>query len=269
MQSEGNQILILFIASTALILIIVILAFTFIASYQRKIVVQKLRIQEDENELQQKLLKASVNSQELERKRIAADLHDEIGSLLSSLRANMNHLKTIDAIPSDEKAFIDQAEKLIDNGLSNVRRISYDLLPPTLSKFGLYEALLELVTETNRLTHVSFTANLDCLKNQHFPDHVNLALYRVFKELVSNSLKEITMNEIEVQCQRSDELIFEYSDNGNGFSHMLQTQGLGIVTMQSRVQSLRGSITFSTARDDFFSASIRIPLKTENYDISE
>jgi signal transduction histidine kinase len=268
MQSEGNQILTLFISSTALILIIIILAFTFIASYQKKIVVQKLRIQDDETRLQQKLLQASINSQEIERKRIAADLHDEIGSLLSSMRSNMNHLKTIEAIPKDEKAFIEHAGELIDNGLKNVRRISYDLLPPTLVKFGLYEALQEMVNEVNLLSHVAIASEIGALNNESFSDHLNLSIYRVFKELISNSLKEKTVSKINIQCQLSNELIFEYSDNGNGFSSTQQTEGLGIINMKSRIHSILGTIEFSTEDDDFFAANIRIPLNTIHYDES-
>ncbi|WP_341900082.1 histidine kinase [Fluviicola taffensis] len=213
--------------------------------------------------LQLKLLQASVYSQELERKRIAADLHDEIGSLLSSLGSNMNYLKTIDSIPKEEKAFIEQAVKLIDNGLSNVRRISYDLLPPTLVKFGLYEALQELIGEVNHLSHIRIFANFEPLKNNSFPDHIGLAVFRVFKELIANSLKEEMVSEIFIQCHLTHELTFEYSDNGNGFSDTQQTQGLGIFTMRSRIQSVYGTIQFSTATDNFFAAIIKIPLNTK------
>lgn len=268
MQSEENQVLTLFIASTALILIIIILAFTFIASYQRKIVVQKLRLQEEENKLQQKLLEASVNSQELERKRIAADLHDEIGALLSSLRSNMNHLKTIETIPQDEKAFIEHAGELIDDGLKNVRRISYDLLPPTLIKFGLFEALKELVSEVNYQPHLSVSSNFEALKDVVFSDHLNLAVFRVFKELISNSLKEGTVSHITINCKMNEELVFEYTDDGNGFNTEQQTQGLGITTMQSRIQSVNGTILFSTEEDNFFAATIQIPINTPYYDES-
>lgn len=266
MQSEGNQILILFIVSTAFILLIIVLAFKFIAFYQKKMVLQKLRIQEDENKLQLKLLQASVHSQELERKRIAADLHDEIGSLLSSLRSNMNYLKTIESIPKEEKVFIEHAGALIDSSLHNVRRISYDLLPPTLAKFGLFEALQELIHEVNRLPHISVSANFEVLKNKHFTDQLNLAVFRVFKELISNSLKESSVNEINIQCQLSDQLTFDYFDNGHGFGDSTQSQGLGIITMQSRIKSIHGMITFSEEKDDFFAANIRIPLNSENYD---
>lgn len=269
MQSEGgHQILILFIASTTFILMLIVLAFTFIASYQKKIVTQKLRIQEDENKLQLKLLQASVNSQEEERKRIAADLHDEIGSLLSSLRSNMNHLKTIAAIPKEEKAFLEHAGRLIDDGLGNVRRISYDLLPPTLVKFGLYEALKELVNGYNHLPHIHMSCSLEPLKGESFPDPLNLAVFRVCKELISNSLKEETVNKISIRCQLTNVLLLEYSDNGNGFNDEQDTQGLGIFNMQSRIQSVHGTIDFSTETDAFFAATIRIPLNAENYEES-
>lgn len=266
MQEEGNHILILFGASAALIFIIITLAFLFLISYQKKIVLQKLLIQKGENELQQKLLQASISSQEKERKRIASDLHDEIGSLLSGLQANMSYLKTIDRIESEERDFLNRASELIDDGLTNIRRISYDLLPPTLVRFGLWEALDELVQDLNLNHDVNARANFEALSDLKLPESVQLSIFRVIKELTSNSLHQEAVSLITIECMKTDKISIHYQDNGHGFTKTTQSQGLGIITMQSRIQSIDGEIQFSTHTDDCFFAKISIPLNHSNHE---
>jgi two-component system, NarL family, sensor kinase len=269
MQEEGNHILILFGASAALIFIIITLAFLFLISYQKKLVLQKLLIQKGENELQQKLLQASISSQEKERKRIASDLHDEIGSLLSVLQANMSYLKTIDRIESEERDFLNRASELIDDGLTNIRRISYDLLPPTLVRFGLWEALDELVQDLNLNHDVNARANFKALSDLKLPESVQLSIFRVIKELTSNSLHQKSVSAISMHCSKTDEIRINYQDNGHGFTKNSQSQGLGIITMQSRIQSIDGKIQFSSPSDDYFFANIAIPLTNLNHESTQ
>ena len=265
-MQEGNHILILFGASAALIFIIITLAFLFLISYQKKIVLQKLLIQKGENELQQKLLQASISSQEKERKRIASDLHDEIGSLLSGIQANMSYLKTIDRIESEERDFLNRASELIDDGLTNIRRISYDLLPPTLVRFGLWEALEELVEDVNRNHGVSAQANFETLRDLKLPETVQLSIFRVIKELIANSLHQQSVSVLSIECGKTHEITINYQDNGHGFTKTTQSQGLGIITMQSRIQSIHGKIQFSTHSDDCFFANITLPLNNPNHE---
>lgn len=268
MQEEGNHILILFATSAALIFLIIILAFTFLISYQKKIVSQKLRMQESENEFQLKLLQASIESQEKERKRIASDLHDEIGSLLSGLKTNIGYLKNIDKIGEDERAFLERTSELLDDGLTNVRRISYDLLPPTLSRFGLWEALNELVKDVSFNKEIIISTDFTPALHYTLAEEVQLSIFRVIKELLSNSFHEPSVSHIEINTQQMDEtLTISYKDNGNGFTTQSQPHGLGIVNMKSRIQSISGTIQLSTISDDHFFATISIPLNSETNEL--
>jgi signal transduction histidine kinase len=261
MQEEGNHILILFAISALLILIIIILAFVFLLSYQKKLVSQKLQIQKGESEFQQQLLVASIDAQEKERKRIASDLHDDFGSLLSGLKLNINYLKTIDKVGAPEKEFLTRTGVLIDDGLSNVRRISYDLLPPTLIRFGLWEALRELIKDVNYNNQIRAIADFKNISiSDELPEKTQLSLFRILKELIANSLHEDSVSEIRIHCKEENSLIILYQDNGNGFTDTSQPQGLGMINMQSRIRSINGKMELSSEEDQYFFANISIPL---------
>jgi signal transduction histidine kinase len=259
-QEKGENILILFIVSTLLIAIILILVFVFLLSYQKKIVSQKLLIKQVEMDVQQKLLKASVDAQEKERKRIASDLHDDIGSLLSALKLNVRHLKTVDKIGEEEVAFLDRTATMLDDGLANVRRISYDLLPPSLVRFGLWVTLNELVQLVNNSNQVSINANFTDVENCQLNKNSELSILRVMQELIANSLHHSEASEITISCKKKNGLEIEYRDNGKGITNQSQLQGLGMINMQARIQTLGGKIAISGEEIPHFLATLTVPL---------
>lgn len=261
MQENGNDILTLFLVSSLLIATILVLAFTFLISYQKKIVSQKLHIQQARVELQQKLLQASIDAQEKERKRIASDLHDDIGSLLSALKLNVRHLKTVREIGENEKEFLNETATMLEDGLTRVRNISYDLLPPTLVRFGLSEVLKEMANRINVSGQIRVNVNYACLEGLRLPESMELSVFRVIQELTSNTLHHSGASEINIHCECSDTLTITYSDNGSGITNEEQLQGLGMINMQSRIQSINGTLSVSNSSASSFSATIRVPLE--------
>jgi signal transduction histidine kinase len=223
-------------------------------------VAQKLQLQQAKVELQQKLLKASINAQEKERKRIASDLHDDIGSLLSALKLNVKHLKTVNQIKEAEKSFLDLTANMLDDGLKSVRDISYNLLPPTLARFGLWEALQELEQRINKSGQILVVANFSTMENCRFNEDSELSIFRIIQELLSNTLHHSGASEIIIKCRQTKQLEIEYSDNGIGITDQKQLQGLGMINMQSRMQSINGTLTISEPEANFFQAIIQIPL---------
>ena len=251
----------LFIVSTLLIAVILILVFIFLLAYQKKIVSQKLHIKQAEMIFQQKLLKASLDAQEKERKRIASDLHDDIGSLLSALKLNVKHLKTVDKIGTDEKNFLDNTAVLLDDGLENVRRISYNLLPPTLSRYGLWEALKELAKRVNDSGQMSIVVDFSPIEHHRFDANSELSIFRVIQELISNTLHHSGASEITISSKQNAHLEIEYSDNGKGITDQSQLQGLGMINMQSRIQTINGALSISQNESSNFLARLTIPLQ--------
>src|SRR5690606_9392105 len=109
--------------------------------YQKRMLANKLRQQQLESEYQQKMLLASLQSQESERRRIAGDLHDSIGAMLSAVRVSLSTLVRKEAQIAPD---VEHTKKMLDETIDSVRRISRDLMPSTLEKFGLSFALKEM-----------------------------------------------------------------------------------------------------------------------------
>lgn len=247
--------------SSLLIALILILAFAFLLSYQKKMVAQKLQIQEVKVDLQQRLLKASIDAQEKERKRIASDLHDDIGSLLSALKLNVKHLKTVDKIGKEEIEFLNQTGSMLNDGLTSVRNISYNLLPPTLVRFGLWEALKELIKRINDSGQIKVSADFRDVEDFRLAENCELSVFRVIQELIANTIHHSGATEVALKCRKNNLLVIEYIDNGSGITDQSQLQGLGMINMQSRIQTINGTLTISEARSLPFVATISIPIK--------
>ena len=260
MQENGDYILVLFVVSTLFIVVIVILASLFLIAYQKKMVAQKLYIQRSEMQQQQRLLKAAVEAQEKERKRIASDLHDDIGSLLSALKLNVRHLKEVDVIGDDERYFLDQTAQLLDDGLANVRQISYNLLPPTLVRFGLWEAIRELTQRIDNSNQIEIAANFTEVNDFRLDPDSELSIFRVVQELLSNSLHHSNASKIELSGKCTHHLKIDYQDNGDGITDATQLQGLGMINMRSRLQTLNGELIVSGEDTPYFSAQLIVPL---------
>ena len=145
MGEENNQIILIFIVSVAIIFLLAMLLIVFLIVYQKRVVTQENRLQKLENEKQQILLKAAIEGQERERQRLAKDLHDGIGSLLSGLRLNLKFQKNKQAADSDQGRFLAEACGLVEKGIKSVRTVSHNLMPTTLENFGLVTAINECI----------------------------------------------------------------------------------------------------------------------------
>lgn len=223
-------------------------------------VAQRLQIEQAKVELQEKLLRATINTQEKERKRIATDLHDDIGSLLSALKLNVKHLKTVDKIGDTERQFLGATADMLDEGLKSVRDISYNLLPPTLVRFGLSEALHELVNRIKQSEQLAVTSDFSVIDSCEFEKTKELSIFRVLQELTSNTIHHSGATEITINCRKSDHLEIKYTDNGSGISDVSQLEGLGMINMQSRIGSIKGTLEIPNHETSSFHAIIRIPL---------
>ncbi|MFT6921821.1 MAG: signal transduction histidine kinase [Crocinitomicaceae bacterium] len=264
MQENGNDIVILFTVSSLLIALIVILALIFLFSYQKKMVKQNLQIQQGKLDLQQKLLIASIDAQEKERRRIASDLHDDIGSLLSAIKLNVKHLKTVDQVGKEEQEFLEQTATMLDDGITSVRNVSYNLLPPTLVRFGIWEALKELIKRINDSKQISVVAHFSKVDNCRLDEAIELSIFRVFQELIANTTHHSEATTITITSKLTTELEFTYSDNGKGITDNSQLQGLGMINMQSRIRAAGGSISISEANVLPFLVNFKVPMP-QNY----
>ena len=199
---------------------------------------------------QLELLQAALNTQERERKRIAAELHDHIGSSLQTLKLYLHQIPLAD--PEEIEA---QSTALLGDTIQDVKNLSHELMPASLEQLGLAEALRTLFGRLNAAQniHCEFeTAEMDRLE----PD-TELAIYRITQELTSNTLQHAKAQSIKVSLsinQSAFKLIYE--DDGIGLTRQQKQKGLGLKTIESRCQVIGAELDFAAETSQGFKVVI-------------
>jgi len=236
--SESTEIILIFFVGTfAMVLLAAAIIFFFI-TYQKRLLKKELEINLVKAKQQEELIRNIVSAQEKERKRIARDLHDEVGAMLSVVKLNVSRIERI-TVPDNSKVLATETKTYLDDVITQVRGISRALLPPSLEKLGLYFALEELANWINKSGQIKVT----CWKSGEqvrFGEKRELALYRVVQELINNAIKHAEASDITINIRFfSGRLAVIVSDNGKGFivDEKINT-GLGLKNLDSRTQML-------------------------------
>ncbi|AWW00094.1 sensor histidine kinase [Arcticibacterium luteifluviistationis] len=235
----------------------------FVIYYQRK----QFKSQRDLIQLkeahQKQMLSNSLAVQEVVRRKISNDLHDEIGGLLSATKLSISSLsKQVDASVLER---VNHSKQLVTEALSQVRSLSRDLIPRTLEKFGLELAIQEFIQKMEEAASLEFHfSHEDDLKRFH-PD-LELAAYRIIQELTNNSLKHAEASLIEIDLRViSEKLQIKFTDNGKGFdlASVLSSEkeGLGLGNIFSRLSVIDGEYTFNSNKNSGVEYLISIPQK--------
>jgi signal transduction histidine kinase/ligand-binding sensor domain-containing protein len=213
--------------------------------------------------LQQKRFKLILEAQEQERKRIAADLHDGVGQLLSAVKLRLDYAKKKSSRDTNElNEIITESRSLLDNIADEIRNISYNLVPSSLKKFGLVKAIDETLQKTN-FGHDLVIKFIPVTQNDRFNENIELTLYRIFQELLLNATKHANAKEIDIQLiEHQNEIILMFEDDGTGFDYqkaLSESTGSGISNINSRVHILGGILHFDTQSDDGTTVTVTIP----------
>lgn len=175
---------------------------------------------------------AILKGEEQERQRIAQDLHDSIGGMLANIRMS---------ISKEESEYASDILEKLDKSIIEMRRISRNLMPETLKNLGLEVALKELCESmSQKQFHIQFEAfNLD----QKIPFKVQLSIYRIAQESISNIIKYAQANNVIVQISQHDQLLnLTVEDDGVGFDSKKTVYGLGIKNIKNRTQLINGTV---------------------------
>lgn len=218
------------------ILIAIIIAYFFVSivRYHKRYI-----------KLQKERLDAEIQMQENERKRIANDLHDSIGPMLSAVKININ---CVTAHTIEDELIIKKSSGYIDDIINNLRRISHNLLPNTLERQGVIEALREFIDNLPNKTSPYFT--LDAPDKIRIATEKGVHIFRILQEIIHNTIKH--SNSMTMQITISEEngiLLIVTKDNGVGFNMDNKTKesnGLGLKSIRSRVELLNGKITLKS-----------------------
>ena len=198
-----------------------------------------------------------LEAQEKERKRIAEELHDKLGSTLSAAKLYFNNLEN-NAVNQENKV-VNKGMELLDIAVQDVRMISHNMLSGVLSQFGLVPALNDLretISGSGKVKMKVLTHGV----NQRLDQKSELHVYRIIQELVSNALKHSNATEIIVQVtQHEHEMTVTVEDNGEGFDPGRQTDGMGMRNIMNRVGILNANINFDTGKGQGTIVTIDIP----------
>lgn len=227
----------------------------FFVIYQKRILQQQLQLTEMEKSYQEELLHSNIEQVETERHRIAADLHDEVGSIFSTLKLKINQLQK----DRPEQKLLEESSEIIDSGIQTVRRISHELVPPSLEMFGLADALASLA---GKMSTPQMEISLNCADDfPRLPVKVELGLYRIAQELLNNATRHSGAGEIALELEESgNNVTFAYTDNGSGISPEILNarKGLGIRNIEVRARQLGGQVQWQSAPGKGLHVIIRI-----------
>jgi signal transduction histidine kinase len=238
---------------------------TLLFLYNRYRLRQKNRYQQQLNRQQNELFNAVAVAQDQERKRIAEDLHDSLGSILSAAKLKLSALKETQATGEDQQEKYQVAMQLLDDASAELRSISHNIMPATLSKLGLVAALRNLIgtISAHSALQVNFSAH-DF--TERIEEKTEMSIYRIVLELVNNSVKHAGASKLTVQLIKYPDYInLTVEDNGKGFDYENESQlkkGIGLGNIASRVNYLAGKMNVDSAPGRGTGVIIDIPYVT-------
>jgi len=269
-EQEKQQLL-----TTSLIIGILLLlsltGITFAGYYQRqKRLAAEREIDHLLTDIELETTYARLEGQDIERKRIAQDLHDGLGSMLSTVKLYFGSIEEkIDLLRSENQEQKDQYEKatlLLDKACDEVRKVAHEMKSGTLSKFGLpaeLESLATIIRESKKIEVELLTHQME----ERLDNKIEIQLYRITQEIISNILKHAKASKITIELNRFEDIIsLVIEDNGVGFDleQAKANGGMGIAGIEARVKEIDGSLNMDTQIGRGTSISIDVPY--ENMD---
>ena len=205
---------------------------------------------------------ALVDGQERERARIGKDLHDSIGSLLSTIKIQLSGLecRTYEEWAKQRQQYA-RTQAMLDQAVEEVRRISHDLVSGVLVNFGLVAALQDLAQSVSNTGKLEMQATFHNFDNR-LPSKMELILYRVTQELLTNAQRHGQATRFEVSLQRyENELVLMADDNGSGFNPEVQSEGIGIRNIRQRLEQVKGQLRFDSHPKRGTTAIVTVPMQ--------
>jgi two-component system, NarL family, sensor histidine kinase DevS len=206
----------------------------------------------------QDALRRAVAGQELERQRLARELHDETGQALTSILLGLSSLgETTD---ESARASIESLRELVVATLQDVRRLAVELRPAALDDFGL-AAALERLTD-NFSEHTGIGVELESgLGDARLPSDLETVLYRVVQEALTNVVKHARAEHVSIVLRRSDGVVTAViEDDGRGLPDARSEGGLGLVGMRERVALVKGRLRIESSANAGTTLLVEVPL---------
>jgi two-component system NarL family sensor kinase len=212
-----------------------------------------------------RLYKQSIHTEiatlEKERTRMAADLHDEVGPVLSALKLKLNSL---DIDNPDDKEEVQKSNEQIDKLLQRMREITFDLMPNSLIRKGLPAAIIEFIEYISRKSQLKILFHFEEIR---LTQQQSINLYRILQEIIHNTMKHSGASELSIQLKTNEKgIVLSTADNGIGFSYeskAKEAMGLGLRNLLSRTEMVGGKMFFESKKGRGTSYIFEIPISNE------
>lgn len=250
----------IFIAFIALLILSLIL---FYVSNQNSKLKQKNKVKDIQSKIQENIINATLDGQEIERKKIAGVLHDNISALLSSAGLHLSVFNSLTQINFDE---ITKTRAILKEAHDTIRDLSHELLPTLLAKFGLFFALQDLC-EKNSNSLITFEYANTIEQKKRYLEEFEMKVYYIITELFNNILKHSNATQAKISIEnRNNILIIHIEDNGKGFdSHKsFPNEGFGLTQIRARIASMKGDFSINSKVNTGTSVLIKLPVQEKN-----
>ncbi|MGH2552735.1 MAG: tetratricopeptide repeat-containing sensor histidine kinase, partial [Chitinophagaceae bacterium] len=240
--------------------------------YNRRRIKQQMVYQEQLNKQQNEMFNLAASAQEKERKRIAEDLHDGLGSVLSAAKLKLSALNGDKNLLTGEQMEKYQATlSLLDEASTELRNVSHNIMPATLSKLGLIAALknvTEKISSHSGLLVELEIHGMDSREDKRLEESIEISVYRIILELLNNIVKHAKATLAVVQLIKYPDYInITVEDNGKGFEYkkaVNEKKGIGLGNIESRVSYLGGTIEVDSRAEKGTVTIIDIPYNSDS-----
>ncbi len=242
------------------IALIVILLLGF-RNYKHTQKLQQQRIVELETQQQLTATEAVLKGEEQERTRLAKDLHDGLGGMLSGIKYSFSTMKGNLVMTPDNAQAFERSMDMLDSSIKEMRRVAHNMMPEALVKFGLDTALKDFCNEINQSGAIKVNYQSIGLENVEIDKTISITVYRIVQELINNTMKHAQAKAAIVQISKSgDQLSVTVEDDGHGFdtSILNSSHGIGWTNIQNRVEFLKGKLDVNSTKDKGTSVLIEL-----------
>lgn len=211
---------------------------------------------------QQNAVKAVIDAEDAERKRIATDLHDGVGQLMSAAKMNLSAYEyEADFKTPEQQENFQKIISLVDAGCKEVRAVSHNMMPTALLTNNLPDAINEFISKLDSRA-LKVHLHSDGF-NEPVSSNVESVLYRVIQECINNVIKHAGASELDISLVKEEkEITATIEDNGRGFepNNLKEKNGIGLKNIFTRIEFLNGTIDFTSAPGKGTQLAIFIPL---------
>lgn len=266
-KDKANTIVV--ISSLILIFLLVIITYYSLRQKNLQIKLSKTELVQSQNldklksESQARILNATLDGKESERKEIAETLHDSVSALLSS--ANLHLQASVRQFEGKVPIEIDKTQKIINEASEKIRDLSHSLMSSVLLKFGLNFAIKDIAEKYSN-SELSIDTQIGSLRR--YDQNFEIKTYNIIQEFINNILKHSKADSAFIQLKEEEgSLILEISDDGIGFDKKktFSKKGIGINQIYARIKMMKGKFKIITSKNNGTIIKVELPIQEREY----